>query len=59
METLILTFDTIALVAVVFFSYKNEKFPDRPEIGPFRIRTGAPEPVVDKRNVALRYRRGR
>lgn len=38
METLVLTLDTIALMVVIYFSYKGSKSPESPEIGPFRIR---------------------
>lgn len=44
METLVLTFDTIALMVVIYFSFKSEKSPDKPELGPFRIRSDAPVP---------------
>jgi hypothetical protein len=43
-ETLVLTLDTIALMVVIYFSYKSGKSPERPDIGPFRIR--APEAAV-------------
>lgn len=39
METLVLTLDTIAVMVVIYFSYKGSKTPDNPEIGPFRIRS--------------------
>lgn len=38
METLILMLDTIAVMVVIYFSYKGSKSPDNPEMGPFRIR---------------------
>lgn len=42
METLILTLDTIAFMVVIYFSFKSEKSPDKPELGPFRIKVDAP-----------------
>ena len=42
METLILTLDTIAVMVVIYFSYKGSKTPDDPELGPFRIRPYVP-----------------
>ncbi len=42
METLVLTLDTIAFMMVIYFSYKSEKAPDKPEQGPFRIKVDTP-----------------
>ena len=39
METLVLTLDTIAIMAICYFSYRSEKSPGQAELGPFRIRT--------------------
>ena len=39
METLVLTLDTIAVMVICYFSYKGEKAPGQPELGPFRIRS--------------------
>ena len=41
METLILTFDTIAFMVVIYFSVKGEKQSGQPELGPFRIKSDA------------------
>lgn len=49
METLILLFDTIVVMVLVFYSLKNEKLPEgTSEVGPFRIKRPdkAPEPKV-------------
>ncbi len=43
METLILMFDTAAILVVVVFSLRNEKRPsDSAEFGPFRIKPFRP-----------------
>ena len=60
METLILTLDTIALMVVIYFSFKSEKSPDKPELGPFRIKTDTPAvQTAAKRPANLRTTRGR
>ncbi|MGI4798820.1 MAG: hypothetical protein ACRYG8_33230 [Janthinobacterium lividum] len=57
METLILTLDTIAVMVVIYFSYKGSKSPDNPEIGPFRIRPYvAPEKPAAPTNARDRRR---
>lgn len=37
METLVLTIDTIAFIAILYYSLKNEKSEGESETGPFRI----------------------
>ena len=60
METLILTLDTIALMVVLFFSYKGETAPGQPELGPFRIRARKPaDPVAADGNAPSRAVRRR
>ena len=51
METLILMFDTAALMVAIYYSVLNEKTPGKDEQGPFRIKpfVRAPEPVAKKR----------
>lgn len=58
METLILTLDTIAVMVVIYFSYKGSTSPDNPEIGPFRIRPykADEKPVVPPKNGPGRFR---
>lgn len=57
METLILTLDTIAVMVVIYFSYKGSKTPDDPEVGPFRIRPYEPaEKPAASRNAPGRRR---
>jgi len=41
-ETLILTVDTVALMVILYYSYRCEKSPDKPEAGPFRIKREPP-----------------
>ncbi len=42
METLTLMLDTAALVALIFFSLRNERLPPgAPEQGPFRVKPSA------------------
>lgn len=48
METLFLTLDTLALMVLLYFSYKGEKSGD-PEQGPFRIRKMPVAPVPAER----------
>ncbi len=56
METLILMFDTVALMVAIYFSVRNEKSPGKDEAGPFRIKPfiRAPEPSVTKKRGARR-----
>lgn len=56
METLVLTLDTIALMVVIYFSYKSGKSPESPEIGPFRIR---PYKATEKTEDMRKTRSGR
>lgn len=39
MESLILTANIVVLIIVLWYSVKHEKSPDKPEMGPFRIKT--------------------
>lgn len=57
METLILTLDTIAVMVVIYFSYKGEGAPGQPELGPFRIRTPKAKIPADKSTSAKTVRR--
>ncbi|MDT7952285.1 MAG: hypothetical protein RQ966_12350 [Acetobacteraceae bacterium] len=34
--------DTVALMVILYYSYRCEKSPDKPEAGPFRIKREPP-----------------
>ena len=62
METLFLTLDTVAVIVLLYFSYKGEKSGNL-EQGPFRIRqlpiapAPAERPTLAERNAGERRRR--